>query len=121
MVFFAANDAVDLDTKLYNIRQVIHNLPASNFHLLKRLMEHLDRYVTIILYRSQNLMVSDRVTDYEEQNQMTADSLATVFSPNLLRSSNNDIGFFFANMSSAHRAVKLLITHVSEVTCYMCP
>lgn len=54
----------------------------------------------------------DRVTDYEEHNQMTADSLSVVFCPNLLRSSNNDIGFFFANMSSAHRTVKLLITHV---------
>lgn len=44
---------------------------------------------------------------------MTADSLSTVFSPNLLRSSNNDISSFFANMSASHRAIKMLITHVS--------
>ncbi|THH29042.1 hypothetical protein EUX98_g5142 [Antrodiella citrinella] len=93
-----SNDAIDLQTRLANIRQVIHSLPQSNFSLLKRLMEHLDK-----------------VTDYEEHNQMTADSLSTVFSPNLLRSSNNDIGFFFANMSSAHRAVKLLITHFHTI------
>lgn len=43
---------------------------------------------------------------------MTAESLATVFSPNLLRSADEDIAFFFANMSAAHRATKLLITHV---------
>jgi GTPase-activating protein BEM2 len=56
---------------------------------------------------------SHRVTDYEENNQMTAESLATVFSPNLLRSADDDVGFFFANMAAAHRATKMLITHVS--------
>ena len=45
---------------------------------------------------------------------MTAESLATVFSPNLLRSADDDVGFFFANMSAAHRATKILITHVSQ-------
>ena len=56
-----------------------------------------------------------RVTDYEENNQMTAESLATVFCPNLLRSADDDVGFFFANMSAAHRATKTLITHVSAL------
>ena len=56
-----------------------------------------------------------RVTDFEEQNQMTADSLSTVFSPNLLRAPNNDMGSFFANMSASHRAIKTLITHVSPL------
>ncbi|CAL1711692.1 unnamed protein product [Somion occarium] len=94
----AANDSMDLEARLSTIRRIVHTLPGSRFDLLRRLMEHLDR-----------------VTDFEEQNQMTADSLATVFSPNLLRSSNNDIGFFFANMSSAHRAVKMLITHIHTI------
>ena len=58
------------------------------------------------------LLTFHRVTDYEESNQMTAESLATVFSPNLLRSADDDVGFFFANMSAAHRAMKILITHV---------
>lgn len=44
---------------------------------------------------------------------MTAESLATVFSPNLLRTADDDVGFFFANMGNAHRATKMLITHVS--------
>lgn len=43
---------------------------------------------------------------------MTADSLSTVFSPNLIRAADDDVGFFFANMSKAHKATKLLITHV---------
>ena len=53
-----------------------------------------------------------RVTDFEESNQMTVESLATVFSPNLLRSGEGDIGAFFSNMAVAHRATKLLIAHV---------
>ncbi|KAJ3539493.1 hypothetical protein NM688_g6351 [Phlebia brevispora] len=90
----AGQDEVDLDTRLNNIRRIIHELPRPRFNLLKRLVEHLDK-----------------VTDYEESNQMTAESLSTVFSPNLLRSTDDDVGFFFAHMSAAHRAVKLLITH----------
>lgn len=58
------------------------------------------------------LNIRHRVTDFEEHNQMTAESLSTVFSPNLLRSADDDITFFFANMGSAHRATKMLITHV---------
>ncbi|KAI0090890.1 hypothetical protein BDY19DRAFT_887550 [Irpex rosettiformis] len=91
----AANQTdVDLDKKLANLRDVVHELPRIHFDLLKRLIEHLDK-----------------VTDFEENNQMTAESLATVFSPNLLRSADDDIGFFFANMGNAHRATKMLITH----------
>ncbi|OBZ69986.1 hypothetical protein A0H81_10131 [Grifola frondosa] len=90
----AARDDVDLDTKLSNVRQVVHSLPESNFDLLKRIVEHLEK-----------------VTDYEESNQMTAESLATVFSPNLMRSPNNDIGAFFANMGAGHRVTKILIAH----------
>lgn len=44
---------------------------------------------------------------------MTAESLSTVFSPNILRSADDDVGFFFANMAAAHRATKMLVTHVS--------
>lgn len=44
---------------------------------------------------------------------MTADSLATVFSPNLIRSAEDDVNFFFANMGKAHKATKMLISHVS--------
>jgi GTPase-activating protein BEM2 len=58
------------------------------------------------------MMIVVRVTDFEENNQMTADSLSTVFSPNLIRAADDDVGFFFANISKAHKATKLLITHV---------
>jgi GTPase-activating protein BEM2 len=55
------------------------------------------------------------VTDFEENNQMTAEALAIVFSPNLLRGPNNDLGAVLANMGYITKLVKALITHVSDV------
>jgi len=98
MLDAVALDGVDLTERLSNIRKVVHALPDANFDLLKRVIEHLDK-----------------VTDYEENNQMTTESLATVFSPNILRAPNNDIGLFFANMSAGHRATKLLIAHFHTI------
>jgi len=57
-------------------------------------------------------MIVIRVTDYEENNQMTAEALAIVFSPNLLRAPQNDFVTILNNMGQSHRLVKALITHV---------
>ncbi|KIK60980.1 hypothetical protein GYMLUDRAFT_43514 [Collybiopsis luxurians FD-317 M1] len=84
----------NLDDRLTNIRKIIHNLPRANFDLLKRISEHLDK-----------------VTDFEEQNQMTAEALSIVFSPNLLRAPQNDFLMVLSNMPFAHKLVKTLITH----------
>lgn len=54
-----------------------------------------------------------RVTDFEEQNHMTAEGLAIVFSPNLLRAPQNDFAMILANMGHTQKLVKSLITHVS--------
>lgn len=54
-----------------------------------------------------------RVTDYEEFNHMTAEALAIVFSPNLLRAPQNDFVMILNNMGLSHKLVKALITHVS--------
>jgi hypothetical protein len=53
-----------------------------------------------------------RVTDFEEHNHMTAEALAIVFSPNLLRAPQNDFVMILANMGHTHKLVKALITHV---------
>ncbi|KAI0366782.1 hypothetical protein BV20DRAFT_971516 [Pilatotrama ljubarskyi] len=87
-------DDVDFQTKVSNVREIVRSLPSANFDLLKRIIEHLER-----------------VTDFEESNQMTTESLATVFSPNLLRSTNSDVGTFFSNMAAGHRITKMLIAH----------
>jgi len=84
----------DLDARLSALRQVVQGLPQANFDLLKRVSEHLDR-----------------VTDFEEHNQMTAEALAIVFSPNLLRSPKNDFAMILTNMGHTHKLVKALITH----------
>ncbi|KAG2347597.1 hypothetical protein BDR05DRAFT_927537 [Suillus weaverae] len=84
----------NLNSRLACIRSVVHGLPQANFDLLKRTVEHLDR-----------------VTDYEEHNQMTAEALAIVFSPNLLRAPQNDFALILSNMGHTHKLVKALITH----------
>ena len=38
---------VDLETKVYNVRDIVHQLPAANFDLLKRIVEHLEKYVPV--------------------------------------------------------------------------
>lgn len=40
-----------MDTRLASIRRVIHDLPQARFDLLKRLIEHLDKYVMSIWIR----------------------------------------------------------------------
>jgi len=45
---------------------------------------------------------------------MTAEALAIVFSPNLLRAPKNDFVMILANMGHTHKLVKALITHVSH-------
>jgi hypothetical protein len=84
----------NLEERLAAIRSVVQRLPQANFNLLRRVSEHLDK-----------------VTDYEEHNQMTAEALAIVFSPNLLRAPQNDFVMILANMGHTHKLVKALITH----------
>ncbi|KAH9927766.1 uncharacterized protein B0H18DRAFT_1118293 [Fomitopsis serialis] len=91
-------DGADLDTKVSGIRRVVHGLSDMHFDLLKRIIEHLDK-----------------VTDFEENNQMTAESLATVFGPNILRSPTDDIAGFLANMGPCNRAMRLLISHSHSI------
>ncbi|KJA20499.1 hypothetical protein HYPSUDRAFT_68529 [Hypholoma sublateritium FD-334 SS-4] len=84
----------NLDDRLMNIRSVVQALPQANFDILRRVSEHLDK-----------------VTDYEEFNHMTAEALAIVFSPNLLRAPQNDFVMILNNMGLSHKLVKALITH----------
>ncbi|KAJ7085330.1 rho GTPase activating protein 22 [Mycena crocata] len=84
----------NLDDRLTSIRNVVQGLPRPNFDLLKRVSEHLDK-----------------VADFEEWNQMTAEGLAIVFSPNLLRAPQENFAMILANMAHTHKLVKALITH----------
>ncbi|KAJ7815319.1 rho GTPase activating protein 22 [Mycena olivaceomarginata] len=90
----AAMKLENLDERLTSTRNVVQRLPRPNFDLLKRVTEHLDR-----------------VADFEEVNQMHAEGLAIVFSPNLLRAPQENFAMILTNMAHTHRLVKTLITH----------
>ena len=87
----------NLDERLLAIRGVVQGLPQANFDILRRVAEHLDK-----------------VTDYEEYNQMTVDALAIVFSPNLLRAPQNNFAMILSNMGLSHKLVKAFVTHVRQ-------
>jgi len=93
-----ATQIEDFNTRIERIRTVIQALPRYNFDILKRVVEHLDR-----------------VTDYEEHNQMTTDALAIVFSPNLLRAPHNDFLMIMSNMQHTNKLVKALVTHFHTI------
>ncbi|KAK7013752.1 Rho GTPase activating protein 22 [Favolaschia claudopus] len=95
--YYAAIEATlleNLDDRLAATRSVVQGLPGPNFDLLRRVTEHLDR-----------------VSDFEDKNQMTAEGLAIVFSPNLLRAPQENFATILANMAHTHKLVKTLITH----------
>ncbi|KAK1224297.1 rho GTPase-activating protein [Marasmius sp. AFHP31] len=90
----AAMQLDSLEDRISATRILLHRLPQANFDLLKRISEHLDT-----------------VTDFEEHNQMTAEALSIVFSPNLLRAPQNDFFVALTNMGQTHKFVKTLISH----------
>ena len=101
-----------LDDRIFAIRGIIHRLSQSHYDLLKRIVEHLDKCDP----PKSTMSSADhplRVADYEEHNQMTAEALAIVFSPNLLRAPQNDFSLVLANMGHSNKLVKTLLTHVS--------
>jgi hypothetical protein len=90
--------AESLDDRLNGIHNVVQSLPQINYDLLKRICEHLEK-----------------VNDFEDQNNMTTDALAIVFSPNLLRAPRNDFQMILANMGYTHKLVHSLITHFNVI------
>ncbi|KAF9184450.1 hypothetical protein BGZ51_003345 [Haplosporangium sp. Z 767] len=73
----------DYDERLMTMKDLIRTLPAPNYILLKRIIEHLER-----------------VTDYEEINHMYATNLAIVFGPTLLRPGGTSANSFATSMKN---------------------
>ncbi|KAJ2454658.1 hypothetical protein EV183_001406 [Coemansia sp. RSA 2336] len=92
--FINAASIDDYDERLWAIKDLVHALPAPNYTVLKRLVEHLER-----------------VTDYEEINHMYGTNLALVFGPSLLRPPPGSSSFALAmsNLGHAQSVIKNLI------------
>jgi len=58
----------DYNEKLWRLKELVAELPPSNYAVLKRILGHLER-----------------VTDFEDTNQMYATNLAIVFGPTLVK------------------------------------
>lgn len=82
------------ETRLYAIRELVWSLPKPHFALLRRFVEHLDK-----------------VTDYEELNQMPPSSLAIVFAPNLLKPPIENGGFAASMTNLGHAANLVKVSH----------
>jgi GTPase-activating protein BEM2 len=106
----------DFEERLTAIRNLIHSLPTNNFYLLRRICEHLERYGSPCYAFSQAYHSLLRITDFEEQNHMTAQALAVLFNPTLLRSPTNNFGELMHNMTHTSLLLQTLIIHVSWLT-----
>ncbi|KAF8326839.1 uncharacterized protein EI90DRAFT_2975491 [Cantharellus anzutake] len=96
----ASSRLIDYNERSRQIRELVHSLPRIHFLTLRRLIEHLDR-----------------VTDYEESNQMTAESLAICFSPSLLQPPPSPASFAIGvgNMGPAMAFTKGLILQFHRI------
>jgi hypothetical protein len=90
--FVNASKIQDRDERFYAIKDLLYRLPNENYYLLKRLIEHLET-----------------VTDFEEVNNMYAENLAIVFSPNIFKS--RDFVTSMGNLGHNSDIVKSLILH----------
>ncbi|SGY38056.1 BQ5605_C003g01950 [Microbotryum silenes-dioicae] len=92
--FIIANAIEDYDERLYAIRDLVWRLPQPNFHLLRRLSEHLDK-----------------VTDHEEVNSMHAANLSIIFAPTLLKPTPGPtaFGLSMTNLGKAANIIKSII------------
>ncbi|ORY97109.1 hypothetical protein BCR41DRAFT_227930, partial [Lobosporangium transversale] len=79
----AASALADYDDRLIAMKDLIRTLPAPNYILLKRIIEHLER-----------------ITDHEEINHMYATNLAIVFGPTLLRPGGTSASSFATSMKN---------------------
>ncbi|KAI8873997.1 RhoGAP-domain-containing protein, partial [Ramicandelaber brevisporus] len=66
--FIKAVSIEDYDERLWAIKDLVHALPRPNYIVLRRVIEHLEK-----------------VTDYEDVNNMFSTNLAIVFGPTLLQ------------------------------------
>lgn len=97
---FSTSAGTDYEERVAGLRDIVHSLPPVHYATLRRLLQHLDR-----------------LTDYEETNQMHAEGLAICIGPNVIRSP--DAAAALAMMGSAVPVMKNLILLV-RLRCVFC-
>ncbi|KAI8997099.1 Rho GTPase activation protein, partial [Pilobolus umbonatus] len=92
--FMEAARITDYEGFMYEIKSIIHSLPAANYATLETLMRHLNR-----------------VASHSEVNKMEASNLALIFSVGLLRSSQENFsGIMMSDLQS--KIIEVLIQQV---------
>ncbi|KAK9899453.1 Rho GTPase activation protein [Cystobasidium minutum MCA 4210] len=92
--FIQANNIEGYEERLCTIRDLVWSLPATSFHLLDRLCEHLHL-----------------IAEHELENQMHASNLAIVFAPTILRppEGSDSYAILMSNLGKAAKLVSSLI------------
>lgn len=112
--FMSANMVEGYDERLYAIRDLVWRLPKDHFQLLRRLTEHLEKYVPFnptSSYLSYTKLISlspIRVTDHESINAMHGANLALVLAPTLLQPSPHLPNSFAVAMSNLGKSANLI-------------
>ena len=100
--FLLAVALQDYEEKYYAIKGLVHQLPQSNFDLLKRVVFHLKRYSL----SPSNLTC--RVADNEPVNHMNAPNLAICVAPVIVTATGAVNASFAGTMESMGRAQSLV-------------
>ncbi|XP_065882787.1 N-chimaerin-like isoform X2 [Dysidea avara] len=79
-----------------NFRKHVENLSLAHYNVLRYVMKHLHR-----------------VAEQHDTNRMTADNLAVIFAPTLMRSENDM--FAFADLSQQRKLVEFLIINYHDI------
>jgi hypothetical protein len=95
--FLAAVSAPDLPTQLEYIREVVNALPVGNRAILDYLMQFLKKV--------------SQVTE----NQMTAQNIAIVFAPNLIRPKIETYEIILTHSTYVNRLIQLLIVYYDQI------
>lgn len=85
-----AVDATKSDKdKIKNLKIILGKLPKRNYHILKYLIAHLQRFnfkSNLFYFYKTYVLIICRVAEKASINKMHADNLGAVFGPSLMRS-----------------------------------
>lgn len=96
--FVSAVQIPDLSERIQTMKNLVGNLPESNYHTLKYIVCHLNS-----------------VRDQSEKNRMTTQNIGIVFGPTLMRPEKEQFANIAANMVYQNQAVEHFLTYHEEL------